>query len=100
MRWVNKVIAFGPRAGNEHNAYKESIMNTSIIAKLVIGATLAISAVGCSTWDGMSGRQKSTAVGAGAGGLVGAAVSGGGILGTVGGAAIGGVVGDQVGKNR
>lgn len=75
-------------------------MNTSIIAKLVIGCTLAVSVVGCGTWDGMSGRQKSTAVGAGAGGLVGAAVSGGGILGTVGGAAIGGVVGDQVGKNR
>ena len=75
-------------------------MNASIIAKIVIGTTLAISAVGCASWDGLSGRQKSTAVGAGAGGLIGAAVTGGGILGTVGGAAIGGVVGDQVGKGR
>lgn len=75
-------------------------MKASIIAKVIIGSTLAISAVGCSTWDGMSGREKSTAVGAGVGGLAGAAVTNGGILGTVGGAAIGGVVGDQVGKRR
>jgi len=75
-------------------------MNASIIAKIIIGTTLAVSAVGCASWDGLSGRQKSTAIGAGAGGLVGAAVSGGGVLGTVGGAAVGGVVGDQVGKNR
>lgn len=75
-------------------------MNTTIIAKVLLGITLAVSAVGCSTWDGMSGRQKSTAIGAGVGGVAGAAVTGGGILGTVGGAAIGGVVGDQVGKNR
>lgn len=75
-------------------------MNTSIIAKVIIGATLAVSAVGCASWDSMSGRQKSTAVGAGVGGVAGAAMTGGGVLGTVGGAAIGGVVGDQVGKRR
>jgi osmotically inducible lipoprotein OsmB len=75
-------------------------MNKIIIAKVVIGAALAVSAVGCSSWDGLSGQQKSTAVGAGVGGVAGAALTGGGILGTVGGAAIGGVVGDQVGKNR
>ncbi len=75
-------------------------MKTNLLAKIVIGATLAVSAAACSTWDGMSGRQKSTAVGAGLGGVAGAAVTGGGVLGTVGGAAIGGVIGDQVGKNR
>lgn len=55
---------------------------------------------GCASWDSMSSRQKSAVGGAAIGGVVGAAVSGGGVLGTVGGAAIGGVVGDQVGKRR
>ncbi|VCU70229.1 lipoprotein [Pigmentiphaga humi] len=75
-------------------------MKANLVGKMMIGAALVVSAAGCSTWDGMSGRQKSTAVGAGVGGVAGAAVSGGSVLGTVGGAAIGGVVGDQVGKNR
>lgn len=59
---------------------------------------LVIAASGCSTWDGLSKREKSAAIGAGAGGVAGAVVTGGGVLGTVGGAAIGGVIGDQVGK--
>ncbi len=59
---------------------------------------MAILATGCSTWDGMSKRERSAAVGAGAGGLAGAVITNGGVLGTVGGAAIGGVIGDQVGK--
>ncbi|GAA4327654.1 glycine zipper 2TM domain-containing protein [Pigmentiphaga soli] len=75
-------------------------MKTNLIAKVLIGATLAASAAGCASWDSMSGRQKSTVGGAALGGVAGAAVSGGSVLGTVGGAAIGGVVGDQVGKRR
>lgn len=67
----------------------------SVVAVLLAG-TLA----GCSTWDGMSTREKSAAVGAGVGGVAGAALSNGSVLGTVGGAAIGGVVGNEVGKNR
>ncbi len=61
---------------------------------------LAVTMAGCSTWDSMSGRQKSAVTGAGVGGVAGAVITGGGVLGTVGGAAIGGVVGDQIGKNR
>lgn len=66
------------------------------------GAALAMVAAmaGCSSWDTMSHRQKSTVTGAGLGGVAGAVVTNGGILGTVGGAAIGGIIGDQVGKNR
>lgn len=60
---------------------------------------LVVMMAGCSTWDGMSKRERSAAVGAGAGGLAGAVITNGGILGTVGGAAIGGVIGDQVGKD-
>lgn len=67
---------------------------------LSLATLLALSNSGCATWDSMNSRQKSAAVGAGVGGVVGAAVSGGGVLSTVGGAAIGGVIGDQLGKKR
>jgi osmotically inducible lipoprotein OsmB len=70
-------------------------MKTKALIPMIL---LAVMATGCSTWDGLSKREKSAAVGAGVGGVVGAAVSGGGVLSTVGGAAIGGVIGDQVGK--
>lgn len=70
------------------------------IAKLTMIGTLALTMAGCSSWENMNRRQKSTVTGAGIGGVAGAVVTGGGVLGTVGGAAIGGVVGDQIGKNR
>jgi osmotically inducible lipoprotein OsmB len=70
------------------------------IGKLAAVGVLALGMAGCSSWDNMSHRQKSTVTGAGLGGVAGAVVTGGGLLGTVGGAAIGGVIGDQVGKNR
>tara|TARA_R110002049_G_scaffold129626_14_gene287548 strand:- start:1320 stop:1535 length:216 start_codon:yes stop_codon:yes gene_type:complete len=66
---------------------------------LILMIALVVMTAGCSTWDGMSKREKSAAVGAGAGGVAGAVITNGGILGTVGGAAIGGVIGDQVGKD-
>ena len=47
---------------------------------------------------GMSSRDKSTAIGAGVGGVAGAVLTGGGALGTVGGAAVGGIIGNQIGK--
>lgn len=62
-------------------------------------AVIALGTSACATWDNMSSRERSTVGGAAIGGVVGAAVSDGGILGTVGGAAIGGVIGDQVGKD-
>lgn len=65
------------------------------IGILVVSA----SASGCATWDNMSSRERSAVGGAAVGGVVGAAVSNGGVLGTVGGAAIGGVIGDQLGKD-
>lgn len=75
-------------------------MNTNTLSKLAVTAVLSLVMAGCSSWDGMSGRQKSTVTGAGLGGVAGAVITGGGVLGTVGGAAIGGVIGDQVGKNK
>ena len=75
-------------------------MNMNRISKACAVALLAITAAGCSSWDGMSSRQKSTVTGAGIGGVAGAVLTNGGVLGTVGGAAVGGVIGDQVGKRR
>lgn len=69
-------------------------MNIDRISKAASAALLVAALAGCSSWDGMSHRQKSTVGGAALGGVAGAVISGGGILGTVGGAAIGGVIGD------
>ena len=65
---------------------------------LIPALLLVLATTGCATWDGLSARQKSAAIGAGLGGVAGAVITDGGVLGTVGGAAIGGVIGDQVGK--
>jgi len=73
-------------------------MTTHKILRLVGVGAFALTLTACSSWDGMSSRQKATVTGAGIGGVAGAAISGGSVLGTVGGAAIGGVIGDQVGK--
>ena len=50
----------------------------------------------CASW---TSAQKGTAIGAGAGAVIGNAV-GVGVLGTVGGANVGGVVGHEIGKNQ
>ncbi len=73
-------------------------MTIKTISKTLTAALLMAAMAGCSSWDSMSRRQKSTVGGAALGGVAGAVISGGGVLGTVGGAAIGGVIGDQVGK--
>ena len=75
-------------------------MKAVTLSKYSAVGLLVLAMSGCSSWDSMSHRQKSTVTGAGLGGVAGAVVTGGGVLGTVGGAAIGGVIGDQVGKNR
>ena len=48
----------------------------------------------------MSERDKSIAVGAGAGAVGGAVLTGGSTLGTLGGAAVGGIIGNEVAKKR
>ncbi len=68
------------------NSMKKLVLHTATIA-IVLGLTA------CS---GMSTRDKNTAVGAGAGGVIGAVLTGGSAIGTVGGAAVGGVIGNQV----
>ena len=60
-------------------------------------AAVLIAAGGCT---GMSTRNQDTAMGAGAGAVAGAVLTGGSGVGTVGGAAVGGLIGNQVGKGK
>jgi osmotically inducible lipoprotein OsmB len=50
--------------------------------------------------SGMSRQQQDTAIGAGAGAVGGAILTGGSAVGTVGGAVIGGIIGNEVGKDK
>ena len=70
------------------------------IKQLVVTATLATAALGLTGCAGMSQQDKGTAIGAGAGAVLGGVLTGGSAVGTVGGAAVGGVVGNQVGKTN
>lgn len=63
---------------------------------VLLGLIMTVSA--CSTWNGMSSREKKMVAGAGVGAVTGAWIFDGAVLGTVGGAAVGGLIGDQVGK--
>jgi osmotically inducible lipoprotein OsmB len=65
------------------------------VSTLVIASALSLAA--CS---GMSRQQQDTAIGAGAGAVGGAILTGGSGVGAVGGAAIGGLIGNEVGKDK
>ena len=73
-------------------------MNT--IKQLAAGATLITVALGLGGCSGMSQQDRNTAIGAGAGAVIGGALTGGSAAGTVGGAAVGGVIGNQVKKTN
>jgi len=66
------------------------------IKNLVVTVSLATVALGMAGCSGMSKQDRNTAVGAGAGAVIGGVLTGGSAVGTVGGAAVGGVVGNQV----
>jgi osmotically inducible lipoprotein OsmB len=55
--------------------------------------TVALGLTGCAS---MSNQDKNTAVGAGAGAVIGSVLTGGSPAGAIGGAAVGGVIGNQV----
>ena len=65
---------------------------------LTISATTAAMLLVLGGCADMSTRNKNTAIGAGAGAVAGAVLTGGNAVGTVGGAAVGGLIGNQVGK--
>lgn len=64
---------------------------------LFSAAVIAAMLVGLAGCNGMSKREKNTAVGAGVGAVGGAILTGGSAVGTVGGAAVGGFIGHEVG---
>ena len=68
------------------------------IRKFAIGAVATAMFLGLAGCSGMSRQDKNTAVGAGAGAIGGAILTGGSAVGTVGGAAVGGIIGHEVGK--
>jgi osmotically inducible lipoprotein OsmB len=68
------------------------------IQKFAISAVTAAMLLGLVGCEGMSTRDKDTAIGAGVGAVGGAVLTGGSAVGTIGGAAVGGVIGNQVGK--
>jgi osmotically inducible lipoprotein OsmB len=66
----------------------------NVVITLAVAALLGLG--GCA---GMSTQDRNTAIGAGVGGVAGAAL-GGGVLGTAAGAAVGGVIGHETSKPR
>jgi osmotically inducible lipoprotein OsmB len=73
-------------------------MNTT---RRITASTLVIATALClGACSGMSRQQQDTAIGAGAGAVGGAILTGGSGVGTVGGAAIGGIIGNEVGKDK
>ncbi len=66
------------------------------LKQLVVSASLVTVALSLSACSGMSTQDKNTAIGAGAGAVIGGVLTGGSPVGTVGGAAVGGVIGNQV----
>ena len=70
----------------------------SILQRYLINAAAAIMLLGLSGCADMSRQDKNTAIGAGAGAVGGAILTGGSTIGTVGGAVVGGVIGHEVDK--
>jgi osmotically inducible lipoprotein OsmB len=69
-------------------------MNTFSKTFAVLSGTLSLVLLsGCA---GMSAQEKSTAIGAGAGAVGGAILTGGSAAGTLGGAAVGGYLGHEI----
>lgn len=69
------------------------------IQSLTLGAVAAAMLLGLGACAGMSRQDQNTAIGAGAGAVGGAILTGGSAVGTVGGAAVGGIIGHEVGKH-
>jgi len=68
--------------------------------RLVLSAAVALALLGLEGCAGMSAQDKNTTIGAGAGAVGGAILTGGSPVGTVGGAAVGGIIGHEVSKPK
>jgi osmotically inducible lipoprotein OsmB len=72
-------------------------MKSISMRSITIAASITL-VMGLTACSGMSRSDQNTAIGAGAGAVGGAVLTGGSTMGTLGGAAIGGLIGNQVGK--
>jgi osmotically inducible lipoprotein OsmB len=70
------------------------VMNTK--QRYALGAVAAVMLLSLGGCSGMSGQDKNTAIGAGAGAVGGALLTDGSVIGTLGGAAVGGIIGHEV----
>lgn len=78
------------------NGLIEETLDMSTIKKLITTTTTVAFVLGLTACAGMSRQDTNTAIGAGAGAVAGAVLTGGSPVGTVGGAAVGGVIGNQI----
>lgn len=70
------------------------------MCRFKVSTVTAVLLLGLSGCAGMSNQDKNTAIGAGAGAVGGAVLTGGSTMGTLGGAAVGGVIGHEVSKDK
>ena len=70
-----------------------------IIQKCTLNAVATVALLGLGGCSGMSSQDQNTAIGAGAGAVGGALITGGSAIGTIGGAVVGGVIGHEVSKD-
>jgi len=66
--------------------------------KVAVNTLIVAMFLGLGGCSGMSTQDKNTAIGAGAGAVGGAVLTGGSAAGTIGGAAVGGVIGHEISK--
>lgn len=66
--------------------------------KIAVNTAIVAALLGLGGCAGMSTQDRNTAIGAGAGAVGGAVLTGGSPLGTAAGAVVGGVIGHEVGK--
>jgi osmotically inducible lipoprotein OsmB len=64
--------------------------------RIILRALILAGVFGLSACANMSRHDKNTAIGAGAGAVIGGVLTGGSSIGVVGGAAVGGVIGNKV----
>jgi osmotically inducible lipoprotein OsmB len=80
------------------HAISKGVYPMKTMQRISLNAVIVLMALGLGACSGMSRQGQNTAVGAGAGALGGAILTGGSAVGTVGGAVVGGVIGHEVTK--
>jgi len=80
--------------------HQESGMFMNTKQRFALAAVAAAMLVGLGGCAGMSGQDKNTVIGAGAGAVGGALLTNGSAVGTIGGAAVGGVIGHEINKPK